>query len=360
MIEHAPPRGRPARTTRRAFVLAFATLLAAGSMVCVTAATGAAASETGRHGIAAADDCSGGYVALTFDDGPTGQTSALLSALQRNGLRATMFNTGQNAQNNPSLVNAQKNAGMWIANHSWSHPHLTQLPQSQIMSELQRTQQALQQITGTAPRLFRPPYGETNSTVRAVEQQLGLTEVLWDVDSQDWNGASTAQIVQRAGSLQNGQVILMHDGYSTTIAAVPQIAANLKSRNLCAGMISPATGRAVAPTGGGGDGGDGGDGGGGGDDPPPQGGSCTAQISQGQQWNDRFNLSVSVSGTNDWVVTVTVQNPQEIIATWNGSPAWDSGGNVMTMRPNGSGNAFGFTIMHHGNWNWPSVSCRAA
>ncbi|MEU8802206.1 polysaccharide deacetylase family protein [Spirillospora sp. NPDC048819] len=350
MTEHAPLRGRPARTLRR---LALAAALMAGLTVGA-AATGATASATALqtgHQPAAAADCSAGYVGLTFDDGPTGQTAALLSALQQNGLRATMFNTGQNAQNNPSLVNAQKSAGMWIANHSWSHPHLTQMPQSQVLSELQRTQQTLQQITGTAPRLFRPPYGETNSTVRAVEQQLGLTEVLWDVDSQDWNGASTAQIVQRAGSLQNGQVILMHDGYSTTIAAVPQIAANLASRNLCAGMISAATGRAVAPTGGGG-----------GDDdpPPPGGGSCTAQISPGQQWSDRFNLSVGVSGTNDWIVTVTVQYPQEIIATWNGSPTWDSSGNVMTMRPNGAGNSFGFTIMHHGNWNWPSVSCRTA
>ena len=93
--------------------------------------------------------------------------------------------------------------------------------------------------------------------------------------------------------------------------------------------------------------------------PPPGGGTCTATISQGQQWSDRFNLSVAVSGTSAWVVTVTMQSPQRVIATWNGTPSWDSSGNVMTMRPNGSGNTFGFTIQHGGNWNWPSVSCRA-
>jgi endo-1,4-beta-xylanase len=250
---------------------------------------------------------------------------------------------------------------MWIGNHSWTHPHLTQMSGSQIQSELQRTQQALQQVTGTAPRLFRPPYGETNATVRSIEQQLGLTEILWDVDSRDWNGASTAQIVQAAGTLRNGQIILMHDNYATTIAAIPQIAAGLRSRNLCAGMISPSTGRAVAP-----------------DDgptptptptptitptptptPTPTGG-CTATISPGQQWGDRFNLSVTVSGTSAWVATVTVRSPQRIINTWNGTPSWDSSGTVMTMRPNGSGNTFGFTIQHGGNWTWPSVSCRAA
>ncbi|NKZ08633.1 polysaccharide deacetylase family protein [Actinomadura latina] len=359
MIKNAPPPGRSRRRpsgTGRAPIIAAALALAAAFLVSLSATAGLAAPRGPAAVPLAADNCSAGYVGLTYDDGPTsGFTSTLLSTLQQNGVRATLFNIGQNAQNNASLVGAEKSAGMWIGNHSWTHPHLTQMSQSQMLSELQRTQQVIQQQTGTAPTLFRPPYGETNSTLRAVEQQLGLTEIIWDVDSQDWNGASTAQIVQRAGQLQNGQVILMHDGYNTTIQAIPQIVANLKSRNLCPGMISPSTGRAVAPDGGGG-------GGGGGTTPPPGGGggdSCTAQISQGQQWSDRFNLSVTVSGTSSWVVTVTVHSPQKIIATWNGSPSWDSSGNVMTMRPNGSGNTFGFTIQHNGNWTWPDVSCRA-
>ncbi|MFI7632967.1 endo-1,4-beta-xylanase [Nonomuraea sp. NPDC049400] len=92
--------------------------------------------------------------------------------------------------------------------------------------------------------------------------------------------------------------------------------------------------------------------------PPPGGGGCTATVSQGSQWSDRFNLSVAVSGTNTWIVTVTLQSPQKVINTWNGTPTWDSSGNVMTMRPNGNGNTFGFTIQHNGNHNWPSVSCR--
>jgi peptidoglycan/xylan/chitin deacetylase (PgdA/CDA1 family) len=67
---------------------------------------------------------------------------------------------------------------------------------------------------------------------------LGMRTVTWDVDSLDWNGAN---------SLQNGGIMLMHDGYITTNTAVPQIVNNLKSRGLCAGKISPTTGRAVAP-----------------------------------------------------------------------------------------------------------------
>ncbi|ASO18658.1 endo-1,4-beta-xylanase [Actinoalloteichus hoggarensis] len=105
----------------------------------------------------------------------------------------------------------------------------------------------------------------------------------------------------------------------------------------------------------------GGDSGGGpGPGPGPEPGGCTAAYTDGQQWNDRFNGQVSVSGTNNWVVTVTVTRPQEIIATWNISASWDSSGTVMTARPNGNGNVFGFTIRHGGNWNRPSVTCRAA
>ncbi|PRY55745.1 polysaccharide deacetylase family protein [Glycomyces artemisiae] len=207
---------------------------------------------------AQAQTCNG-YVGLTFDDGPNpGTTSSLLNALTSNGLRATMFNTGQRAASNPGLVAAQVSAGMWVGNHSYTHPHMTGMSASQMAQEISSTQAAIQQGGGGTPVLFRPPYGETNATLKSVEAQYGLTEVLWSVDSQDWNGASTAAIVNAANNLQNGGVILMHDAYQNTINAIPQIASNLRARGLCAGMISPSTGRAVAPTGSGGGGGGGG------------------------------------------------------------------------------------------------------
>jgi peptidoglycan/xylan/chitin deacetylase (PgdA/CDA1 family) len=80
-----------------------------------------------------------------------------------------------------------------------------------------------------------------------VARQLGLTEVLWDIDSEDWRGAPTAKIVDAASYLVDGLIILMHD-MPATVAAIPQIAADLAARRLCAGMISPSTGRVVAPT----------------------------------------------------------------------------------------------------------------
>ncbi|MBC6462815.1 polysaccharide deacetylase family protein, partial [Actinomadura sp. HBU206391] len=186
-----------------------------------------------------------GYVGLTFDDGPSsGNTPRLLNALRQNGLRATMFNQGNYAASYPAQVRAQVSAGMWVGNHSYTHPHLIQQSQAQVDSEISRTQQAIANAGGSTPRLFRPPYGETNATVRSVAARYGLTQIIWDVDSQDWNNASTDAIVQANARLTNGQIILMHDWPANTVAAIPRIAQVLASRSLCAGMISPQTGRA--------------------------------------------------------------------------------------------------------------------
>ncbi|MFF5312892.1 polysaccharide deacetylase family protein [Streptomyces massasporeus] len=217
------------------------TVLAAAAALTATATTTSSAAPV------RAAACGAGYVGLTFDDGPSGNTTKLLDALRQNGLRATMFNQGQYAAANPSLVRAQVTAGMWVANHSYTHPHLTRLSQAQIDSEISRTQQAIANAGGGTPKLFRPPYGETNATVKSVAARYGLTEIIWHVDSQDWNGASTDAIVQSVARLTNGQIILMHDWPANTLAAIPRIAQTLASRGLCAGTISPQTGRAVAP-----------------------------------------------------------------------------------------------------------------
>ncbi|MFD6809555.1 polysaccharide deacetylase family protein, partial [Streptomyces anthocyanicus] len=315
------------------------------SLVAGVAVTALAAAGTVAAGAAPAQAAAcNGYVGLTFDDGPSGSTQSLLNALRQNGLRATMFNQGQNAAQNPSLVRAQVDAGMWVANHSYTHPHMTQLGQAQMDSEISRTQQAIAGAGGGTPKLFRPPYGETNATLRSVEAKYGLTEVIWDVDSQDWNNASTDAIVQAVSRLGNGQVILMHDWPANTLAAIPRIAQTLAGKGLCSGMISPQTGRAVAPDGSGG----GGDGGGGG------GGACTATLSAGQRWGDRYNLNVSVSGASDWTVTMNVPSPAKVLSTWNVNASYPSA-QTLTARSNGSGNNWGATIQANGNWTWPSV-----
>ncbi|MGW0565377.1 endo-1,4-beta-xylanase [Streptomyces sp. NPDC003016] len=96
---------------------------------------------------------------------------------------------------------------------------------------------------------------------------------------------------------------------------------------------------------------------------------CTASYSKAEEWGDRFNGKVTVtagtSAISNWTVTVTVTPPQRISTTWNGTPSWNSGGNVMTMKPNGNGNlaagastSFGFTVMTNGTTSAPVIgSC---
>ncbi|WP_405726133.1 endo-1,4-beta-xylanase [Streptomyces sp. NBC_00028] len=117
--------------------------------------------------------------------------------------------------------------------------------------------------------------------------------------------------------------------------------------------------------GGSGSGGGGGGGGGG-------TASCSVSYSKQEEWSDRYNGKVTVTAGSTaisaWTTTVTLTSPQKISATWNGTPTWDSSGNVMTMKPNGNGSlaagastSFGFTVMKNGSTAAPAVgSCTAS
>jgi peptidoglycan/xylan/chitin deacetylase (PgdA/CDA1 family) len=232
---------RPLRASRKAarrLAAVAAPALALTLAGVLTGALAVAPAEASGAGTVHRGACRNGYVGLTYDDGPTAATRpALLAALRAAHLRATFFDLGSNARQRPDLVRDSVRAGMWIANHTYSHPHLPQLAESAGYQEIASTQFVLQQVTGRLPTLFRPPFGETNDQVRADVSSAGLLEVLWTVDSRDWAGATTAEIVAAAGTLQPGGIMLMHDWAQPSIDAVPQIARDLASRGLCAGRI---------------------------------------------------------------------------------------------------------------------------
>jgi hypothetical protein len=92
---------------------------------------------------------------------------------------------------------------------------------------------------------------------------------------------------------------------------------------------------------------------------PSASGSCTASLSAGQTWGDRYNLNVTVTGSDHWRVTMTWPGQESMIATWNINASWPQA-NVLVATPNGSGDTWGVTIMPNGNWTWPTVRCETS
>lgn len=169
-------------------------------------------------------------VHLTFDDGPNPTyTPQVLAVLREHGVHATFFMLGDNAEANPDLVAQVRAEGHQVASHTWSHPDLTMLSDSQIRSQVERTDAVL----GTTS-CVRPPYGATSSRVSAVLREGGHTPELWDVDPQDWDRPGTATIVSRVMKQTGpGDVILFHDGggdRSQTVAALDTVLDRLEAQ----------------------------------------------------------------------------------------------------------------------------------
>ena len=87
----------------------------------------------------------------------------------------------------------------------------------------------------------------------------------------------------------------------------------------------------------------------------PGTGSCTVTVSRAEDWYDRFNTWFSVSGTNNWVVTIYTNGGQTLQNSWNASISGTSG--TLTARPNGNGNNFGITLYKNGNNTTPTATC---
>jgi peptidoglycan/xylan/chitin deacetylase (PgdA/CDA1 family) len=171
-----------------------------------------------------------GSVYLCFDDGPTGSSSSLVNAIKNAGATATFFIWGNRISGNSGGFSAIKNAGFSIQNHSYTHQHMTSWSVSQVQNDLSQCNSAITAKGCSKPYKVRLPYLESTANIRSACSALGLSIVSPTVDSKDWNGASTSAIVSAVSNLSSGGNCLCHDGYSTTISAIPQIVTNLKNK----------------------------------------------------------------------------------------------------------------------------------
>lgn len=170
-------------------------------------------------------------VALTFDDGPGPYTSRLLRMLAARHAKATFFLIGGNIHGREAVVRQELAQGHAIGDHTWSHPDLSTLPEKRIRVQLTRTLTAITRVTGQPVHLMRPPYGATDRHVGKVARSLGLAQIVWDVDTDDWRDRNAAIVAHRAISrAHRGDIILMHDIHPTTVQAVPKILRGLAKR----------------------------------------------------------------------------------------------------------------------------------
>jgi peptidoglycan-N-acetylglucosamine deacetylase len=177
-------------------------------------------------------------IALTFDDGPSERTPALLELLARHNVSATFFQCGANIERLPQIARAAFEGGHEIGNHTDSHPLLCFRSPNFMRLELDRGQRAIEANTGTHPTLFRAPYGVRWPGLRSAQAQFGLTGVMWTVIGYDWNLAAEGIVRRISGSVSNGAIICLHDGRElranpdirNTIRAVEQLIPMLLDR----------------------------------------------------------------------------------------------------------------------------------
>ena len=168
-------------------------------------------------------------IALTFDDGPNPQyTPEMLAALKERNVKATFFLLGEEVEKYPEIVKQIQEEGHLIGNHSYKHEQLSKLPMEQACSQVSRTNELIYGITGVYPSYLRPPLGDWHEKL---DCEVNMVEVLWDVDTLDWSSQNHAKIVQKVlKNVQENDIILMHDGYETSVTAAKEIIDTLQKQ----------------------------------------------------------------------------------------------------------------------------------
>ncbi|MFI0417758.1 polysaccharide deacetylase family protein [Spongiactinospora sp. 9N601] len=180
-------------------------------------------------------------IALTFDDGPGPHTARLLDTLKKNGVRVTFFLVGEQVERRPSVVRRMAREGHEIANHTYSHPRLTELGVDEIVSEIKRGKAAIRKVTKRQPEMLRPPYGLTDERVEALAGAQGQAVMLWSSSSRDWELRRSDLIVKRALKLaRRDGIMLLHDIVPGTVRAMPKLLKELRKRGYTVVTVSEA------------------------------------------------------------------------------------------------------------------------
>ena len=183
-------------------------------------------------GISSSIDPSRPMIALTFDDGPkTSVTSRILDSLEANGGRATFFMVGSNVNANAGVIKRMVAQGSEVANHTHDHKYISKLNAEGIISQIGSTNQKIEARCGVAPVLMRPPGGYIDARSLSVVGNMGMSAIMWSIDTRDWQHRNAQRTIDTVLSqVRDGDIILMHDIYSTTADAAVVLIPELTAR----------------------------------------------------------------------------------------------------------------------------------
>lgn len=164
-------------------------------------------------------------VSLTFDAAWGNEdTQTIIDILEKYNVKVTFFVIGQWAEKYPESVKALHDAGHEIMTHSYDHAHFSSLSTDQIVENINKGCDAVEDITGVRPTLFRAPYGEYDDHVIAAVDSMGIRTIQWDVDSLDWKDLSAGEIYSRVTSrVAPGSIVLFHNAALHTPEALGDI-----------------------------------------------------------------------------------------------------------------------------------------
>lgn len=176
--------------------------------------------------------CKQNVWALTFDDGPSAATPNLLATLREYNIKATFFVVGQYVKEWSSTVLDTYQDGHEIGIHTWNHPKLTDLSDSEIRDQLESTRDIIETTIGEKALFMRPPYGEIDQRVFDIAKDMGFEVILWDRDTFDAtngpNGVGAQVDVWIKANYQNG-IVLQHDLFQSAVDQVPQLIEKLRN-----------------------------------------------------------------------------------------------------------------------------------
>lgn len=163
------------------------------------------------------------YVALTFDDGPSGKyTRQLLDGLYDRGVQATFLLCGYRMRDYPDLTRRIYDEGHEIGYHGFTHKNMKTMSRREIARELTDSQALLPE--GCRPVFLRPPGGCCSDAVRQVADARNLAILNWSVDPRDWATHDTAAVERSVlKNIKDGDIVLLHDMSASSVQAALDI-----------------------------------------------------------------------------------------------------------------------------------------